>query len=168
MSDRETNLRSQYPRGRGHRSGKARSRNVPQLDLRPMPGICGRKRTRSDVALFLPFGCNKDQQTTARIGTRRRWKIVGVYEREGRIRQRSANRRKQRLTLLFPPVNRRVAGSSPARGANRFNSLRTPDLSSDLHVALFRFDFMRDFRRCPRAPGCSHGSLVVNLVLSQN
>ena len=55
-----------------------------------------------------------------------------------------------------PAVNRRVAGSSPARGASLFKNLRTLDLSSDLHVALFRVHFMRVFLRRPRAPGCSH------------
>jgi len=57
-------------------------------------------------------------------------------------------------------VNRRVAGSSPARGASLFKNLRTPDLSSDLHVALFRAHFMRVFLRRPRAPGCSHWQRV--------
>ena len=34
----------------------------------------------SDVALFLPFECkNNEQQTAARVGTRRRSPVVGVY-----------------------------------------------------------------------------------------
>ena len=45
-----------------------------------------------DVAFFLPFGCNKDQQMAARADTRRRSQAVGVYERRGRIRQDPANR----------------------------------------------------------------------------
>ena len=110
-----------------------------------------------NVALFLPFRCIKERQMAARAGTRRRSKIVGVYGREGRIRPHLASRRKERLTLLFPPVNRRVAGSSPAR-ASPFKNLRTLDLSSDLHVALFRAHFMRSFLRCPKAPGCSRTS----------
>ena len=32
-----------------------------------------------NVALFLPFGCNKDQQLAAKSGTRRRSKIAGFY-----------------------------------------------------------------------------------------
>jgi len=39
-------------------------------------------------------------------------------------------------------VNRRVAGSSPARGASSFNNLWTATLSPDLHVTLFRAHFM--------------------------
>ena len=37
-----------------------------------MPSMCGRKRAfgGSDVAIFLPFECNKEQQTAARAGTK--------------------------------------------------------------------------------------------------
>jgi hypothetical protein len=35
--------------------------------------------SRRDVALFLPFRCNKVQQTAARGGTKRKSKIAGFY-----------------------------------------------------------------------------------------
>lgn len=35
----------------------------------------------ADVALFLRFRCNKEQQTAASAGTRRRSEIAGFYER---------------------------------------------------------------------------------------
>ena len=38
---------------------------------------------------------------------------------------------------------------------SRTQEFWTPDLSSDLHVALFRARFMRVFLRRSRAPGCS-------------
>ena len=40
--------------------------------------------------------------------------IARFYARCRTMRQRAAHSRKGRLTLPFPPVNRRVAGSSPA------------------------------------------------------
>jgi hypothetical protein len=70
-------------------------------------------------------------------------------------RQRPTRSSKERLTSFFPSVNRRVAGSNPACGANLFNNLRTTDLSSGLHVALFRAHFIRGFPRRVKAPGCS-------------
>jgi hypothetical protein len=89
----------------------------------------------------------------AKVGNRR---IPRVMKRDpaasGKLPQSAAN------ASFFPPVNRRVAGSSPARGANVFNNLRTTDLSSDHHVALFRGHFLRVFLRHPKAPGCSRSS----------
>ena len=41
------------------------------------------------------------------------------------------------------------------------NELQTPALSSDLHVALFRSDFMRVFRRRSKAPGCSPTAIQI-------
>ena len=82
----------------------------------------------SSVALFLPFRCTKERQTAAKGGTKRNSKIVRFSLRRCPIRQRPAHRGKARLTAFFPPVNRRVAGSSPARGAthSRFALVREP------------------------------------------
>jgi hypothetical protein len=46
-----------------------------------------------DVALFLPFGCNKDRQTAASGGTKRRSEIGGFYgdeARSGNVQQTAA------------------------------------------------------------------------------
>jgi hypothetical protein len=39
-----------------------------------------RPQAERDVALFLPFECNKQQQTPVTVGIRRRSEVVGVYE----------------------------------------------------------------------------------------
>src|SRR5262249_2276832 len=66
------------------------------------------------VALFLPFGCNKRRQGDAKRDTTRKRESKDFHWVKRAIRQPHATRRKQRLTLSFPAVNRRVAGSSPA------------------------------------------------------
>jgi len=66
-----------------------------------------------NVALFLPFCSNKARQTAAKRDTKRNARIARICERWRTIRPAPANARKERLTLLFPPVNRRVVGSSP-------------------------------------------------------
>jgi hypothetical protein len=74
-------------------------------------------RATLNVALFLPFPCTKERQTAATGGTKRNPKIDRFSVRRGPIWQRPANHSKGRLTTSVPPVNRRVAGSNPARGA---------------------------------------------------
>ena len=82
-----------------------------------------------DVALFLPFGRNKEQQMAASGGAKRSSKIVEFYERLCAIRHGPAHDRKGRLTFLFPPVNRRVAGLHPKRERRVFeSSLRSHSL----------------------------------------
>src|SRR5258705_4639191 len=55
----------------------------------------------SDVALFLPFRCNKERQPPASDGTRRNHKIA-IFCVGGRtVPQNPANLRKGRLTLPF-------------------------------------------------------------------
>jgi hypothetical protein len=61
------------------------------------------------------------RQTAARRDTERRSKIARFYERWRTMPQRPAHGRKGRLTFLFPPVNRRVAGSSPAAVIDNFS-----------------------------------------------
>ena len=66
------------------------------------------------VALFLPFGRNKRRQRKAKRGTRRKRRSSDFYWVKCAVRQLHATNGKERLTFLFPPVNRRVAGSNPA------------------------------------------------------
>ena len=88
-----------------------------------MPGICAPKRTLAErrcrfLALLMQQGPANDSKGRhkAKVENRRNLRKRRPY------RQHSAKRRKERLTFLFPPVNRRVAGSSPARGANSSTS----------------------------------------------
>ena len=67
-----------------------------------------------DVALFLPFWCNKRRQSPANAGTKRKSEIIQFCRAPRSIAQRAANSRKARLTPFIPAVNRRVAGSNPA------------------------------------------------------
>ena len=68
-----------------------------------------------DVALFLPFRCNKVPANRSKAPAQSEGRKSADSTKDARaIRQRPAHGRKGRLTLLFPPVNRRVAGSSPA------------------------------------------------------
>jgi hypothetical protein len=67
-----------------------------------------------DVALFLPFGHNKPRQGAAKTGTTRKREVARFFGHECTVWQRAARPRKARLTASIPPVNRRVAGSSPA------------------------------------------------------
>ena len=94
-----------------------------------------------EVALFLPFGSSKERQSAAKAGIRRNRKTARFCAGGRKVRQRSAKGGKARLTSIFPPlqkpprfgpvsvrqrrrrdaagaVNRRVAGSNPASGAN--------------------------------------------------
>ncbi len=108
-----------------------------------------------DVALFLPFGEHKQRQTTAKRGTETDPAMLQFSLDSGAIRQCSATPRKRRLTTSFASVNRRVAGSSPARGAIVFNQLRATRLSSSLRVALFFSPIHAVFCQPCRAPGGS-------------
>jgi len=132
VSRTSTNVRCPSSRSRGH---AVLGRAAPRLmslnectptaaDLNPHPlriaaGPCCRARSRTascqvgDVALFLPFGCNKRWQRPASPHTRRNQKSADFCYSECTIRQWRATSRKVRLPLLVPPVNRRVVGSSP-------------------------------------------------------
>ena len=79
-----------------------------------------------DFALFLPFA---DTQTRIRAANRGITLIVDrfrVYQIELTIRRLRARRRNRRQNGRLPPVNRRVAGSSPARGAFHNQLTRAP------------------------------------------
>ena len=70
------------------------------------------------VALFLPFGGN---ETPLRPANSRIIRIVdrpNVYRLDLAFRRLAAHLRNTRQIGRFSSVNRRVAGSSPARGAN--------------------------------------------------
>ena len=67
-----------------------------------------------DVALFLPFWCNKGEQTGAKCDIKRRTEIARSYRGRRTKRQPPAQRGKRRLTLLFPATNQEVASSSLA------------------------------------------------------
>src|SRR6186713_751525 len=63
-------------------------------NLHPLFRTARRLKRFSCLALFLPFGCNKEQQTSASVGTRRRSKIVESTRDEavsGNTRQTPAN-----------------------------------------------------------------------------
>jgi hypothetical protein len=65
------------------------------------------QETSGDVALFLPFGCTKERQTAAQSETGKSFDTRCDAARSG-----ASSTQRQRLTTLFPPVNRRVAGLS--------------------------------------------------------
>jgi hypothetical protein len=65
----------------------------------------------------LPFTCTKERQRVASAGTPEAEKRQRVSWALTAVSQRPADRRNDRLTLLFPPVNRRVVGSNPTGGA---------------------------------------------------
>jgi hypothetical protein len=67
-----------------------------------------------DTALFLPFDGNKRRQAHASINTSKTRIESGTYSSNRAVWQSGARADKLALTLLFSPVNRRVAGSNPA------------------------------------------------------
>src|SRR6185369_1372140 len=66
-----------------------------------------------------------------------------------RVRRHAVNRRKQWLTFLFPPVNRRVAVSSPARGAKTVRPLLLVPSRFWLSIACPRSARAAAFGGCP-------------------
>jgi hypothetical protein len=104
------------------------ARGVVDGDAR-LCSLLGRKKTDLSVALFLPFRCNKCRPTDAKRDTKRKPRITRFQRVRRADQQGNPTGGKGRLTTFFPPVNRRVAGSSPARGANslrKFDNFRRP------------------------------------------
>jgi hypothetical protein len=82
---------------------------------------------RSVSRYVCPFLALCPQQQPTNRGKRRRTissDYANVYKLSRCIRRRAARARNAQQTACFSPVNRRVAGSNPARGANSSNSLQ--------------------------------------------
>ena len=70
------------------------------------------------VALFLPFACTEIPPRAASARIARIVDRANVHRLDLAVRRLPAHLRNTRQIARFSSVNRRVAGSSPARGAN--------------------------------------------------
>ena len=138
------------------------ARGVVDGDAR-LCSLLGRKKTDLSVALFLPFRCNKCRPTDAKRDTKRKRRITRFHRVRRADQQGNPTGGKGRLTTFFPPVNRRVAGSSPARGATPvrpIESISCCDVCFFNVLSCFVSAFCGDQSRTGRCPQLSAAANV--------